>query len=351
MASDSDSDDSILKEIAAGSTFKKPRKSKEASASARASKILDEALQFSTDNLAQQMKISQIKREEVDTEELQKKTQQIKENGNKKQKISRNLDTAGNDKHNNGDAPLGRDRREFLAKIADTELSSNLGARRTLFANPCDSPDLPRTSEQATEYLNYLLQTLTAQDGVTATHRKAIMEPLAKHLKEGTLAHFLAGATLFQQCEANSLQNIPNKLMEWLYLVSCAGGGGGECEPFSIALANLSYGAFRTLSKLWENGVGPHGGAILTLTELRQQLEGWFGFYLAATATTKPPDSGADERVGNGIKGFASFLKLWELALNRGFVAINKSSLEQDASDCVAALTLTGIDRVFHTHK
>ena len=347
MDSDSDSDDSILKEITSGTTLdrKNPRNTKRSSAAARADKILDEALKFSTENLAQQVKISQIKREEVDTDELLKKTQQIKESGSKKHKVPSD-DCTGNGDWNEDDA---RKRRKFLEKIADTELSSNLGARRTLFVSPGDSSDLPQTLCQALSYLHFLLQKWANQPELAKKYKYAILDPLERHLHEASLDFYLSDATLFDRCAFDGVKCIPNEFLEWLFYVSCAGGG----DQFSPDLANLSDGAFRTLSAFWENGIVPLEGAIMALPELLVQLKNWYGFSLEMAKEAIDPSVqvlGVDT-FNTGIKGFDSFLKLWELALDRGLVAVNEDNLEQDASDCVAALVFVGIDHVFNTHK
>jgi hypothetical protein len=384
---DSDSDDSMLK---AAPTFskKRTRSSKETEAS-RTERILEQAMKFSNENLSQHHKISQLQKEEVDSEDLVAKTRQIQEHNNKKSRKA-NLDVVEgieqavdysmgttdskkndykNNKNNttnvgkdkaNDDRPLDRDRRLALVRVADTVQCSNLGVRSTLFrvmqgdesSSSSSCPDLPQTWEHAIEYLTHVLATTGAV--ASKVQKEKILDPLVQELLDvNNFKVFLSDGILAKICRDHKISSLPIELMEWLFLVACtgagSGGAGNAASPY--ALANLSEGAYATLCELWTLGVTPDRGVILQLSDLSSQLEHWFGYHSRAGVTN--PQQAPTQTIQSAgrdpkVKGLCSFLKLWEVALAQGLVALNDQALEQ-ACTSLKTLVLAGLDGCFHS--
>jgi hypothetical protein len=342
---DSDSDDSLL----AAPTFKKKTR-KDENQTRKANQILDQALKDYDKNLQQQALIQKMKREEVDQDALLSKAQNIQDNAaslsknntgaNKRRKLT--LDGLASDDEND-DGALDAERFQALMHAKDTEISSGLGMRVTLFStcSSSSSNDLPKTSSQAVEALKeILLVQNNIDDKASAT---PVLKWIDKHIKDNTLVECLNGSNFINQCQTHQISKLPRPLVQWLYAVACSGKG------------RLSVGAFETLSQLLTDNIGVH--PFLSLQDLSKQLHEWFGLKdeptkeAAATITTTPTSSTVPILSVHAAKGLDHFLILWELALRQGMVVYEAETVLAHSTECLPALFAASLDKVFHSPK
>jgi hypothetical protein len=337
--SDSDSDDSLL----AAPTFKKKTR-KDDNQARKADQILDQALKDYDQNLQQQALIQKLKREEVDQDALLSKAQIIQDHAAassataaKRRKLT--LDGLASDDEND-DGALDAERFQALMHAKDTEISSGLGVRATLFST-CSSNDndLPKTSSQAVEYLEELL--LVRNNNIDKASAP-ILKWLDKNIKADTLVECLNGSNFINLCLNHKISELPRPLVEWLYAVACSGKG------------RISVGAYKTLSQLLTDNIGcVH--PFLSLQDLSKQLHEWFGLKDEPTtkeaATTTTPTSAAPALLVHATKGLEHFLILWELALRQGLVVYEADTVLARSTECIPALFVASLDTVFHSPK
>jgi hypothetical protein len=348
MDSDSDSDDSLL----AAPTFKK--KTRENNQSRKADQILNQALKDYDQNLQQQALIQKLKREDVDQDALLSKVQNIQDHAasNTARKRQRNLTLDGlasDEDDENDDGALDAERFQALMHAKDTEISSGLGVRRTLSSsstrrntsssNSSSSNDLPNSSSQAVKYLKELVLLQDKNDKASAP----ILKWLDKNIEADTLVECLNGSNFINLCQKHKISKLPPPLVQWLYAVACSGKG---C---------LSVGAYQTLSQLLTHSTA-NVHPFLSLQDLLKQLNEWFGLKdepttkeAATTTTTTTPTT--DPILSVHAKGLEHFLILWELALRQGLVIYEAETLLAHSTDCILALFVASLDKVFHSPK
>ena len=360
MDSDSDSDhDSLLKDFP---TFLRPsrRATKlEETAHAKADRILEQANHDFDKSFQLQQLIAKMKQEELDIEEEElmekarnqetltrdrKKQRREDEEQQRRRQQQQQQHQAANE------ADLDQPRTYLYA--ADTEQSSKLGVRRTLWWGNegnvvCRHDELPDRYNQAVELLQFILNQELQHDGntqgtTTARTKGSVMEALQTSIQNNTLTDFLSNATLCRLCSKQNRSTLPHSLIRWLFLVACSGSRGDE------KLGVLSCGAFTTLCKLWTDNKGkPDNGYILSVSSLEQQLKAWFGLRDQAVDCEQKVQQVHSEATVD-VAGFKIFLFLWNIALNK-FLVYSQSG--QAISHAIMILFMTGVDKIFYSDE
>lgn len=335
----SDSDDSLLEKA---STFGRKRKKREESSKAKADRILDAALNSCRKDTEEQRIIAQIKREEVDEDDLVANARQLQQESIKKPRSLQSTRAIVE-----GTASLAKRQHDpervlALVEAADTQQTSSLGSRSTVSWKQSDG--LPSSDLQALEYLEHIL--LETRDQLQLEVRNFFYY----HLRQGTLHSFLLTSKLSRKLDHAA--RLPKPLIHWLFLTASTSTTDVGCEKQTME--TLARGAYSTLSRFWANCKGFSDACfVLSLEDMLIQLQEWFGLCLERGNRDEnnhrtPKDNKLCNR--NQVP-LARFLHLWDIAFSRRMISLSNTDVLDHAKKCIIALLLTGLDQMFESNK
>jgi hypothetical protein len=317
-------------------------------------RILDEALQSGEKRREQQRLIAAIKREEdVNEVDLVESARLLQEENVKKPKsreATRSIvegiieSSNTNTKEKRGLVDQGRQR--ALVEAADTQQTTSQGFRATISSKY--SKDLPSTSIQALEYLQYEL--LEEAEAISSGHSPGIREELVAKLREGNRHAFLLMDQLFCKDDSQVKAIIPKSLGNWLLLVSCTSSS-------EESMQNLAHGAYLTLLRMMMiHGNNKKPCLLFSFKELPLQLQSWFGIGSSCgkcPPQEQPHSDDTPESIiggGNNKETLARFLHLWETAFSQDMVHFDVD-ISKSATASIVALLLAGLDEMFGSKK
>jgi hypothetical protein len=233
-------------------------------------------------------------------------------------------------------------RQRALVEAADTQQTTSQGFRPTIPSNYI-SKDLPSTSIQALEYLQYELE----EDAKSSGQSPGIREELVAKLREGDKHAFLLMDQLFCKDDDRVFADIPKPLVHWLLLVACTSSS-------EESMQNMAHGAYLTLLRMMSHG--NESCLLFSFKELPLQLQSWFG--VGGCGKKIPPDQDPDDGTqqqsiigGNNKKEtVARFLHLWDTAFSQGMVHFDVD-ISKPATASIVALLLAGLDEMFGSKK
>jgi hypothetical protein len=303
-------------------------------------RILDGALQSGEKRREQQRLIAAIKREEeVNEVDLVESARLLQEDNVKKPKsreATRSI--VEGIESNTKEKRVDQGRQRALVEAADTQQTASQGFRATISSK--FSKDLPSTSIQALEYLQYELL-----EEASSGHSPGIREELVAKLREGNRHAFLLMDQLFCKDDSQVKAIVPKPLVHWLLLVACTSSSDESMQ-------NLSHGAYLTLLRMMING-NKKPCLLFSFKELPLQLQSWFG--VGSCGKWAPQEQHSDDTQessigGNNKETLARFLHLWDTAFSQDMVHFDVD-ISKPATASIVALLLAGLDEMFGSKK
>jgi hypothetical protein len=267
---------------------------------------------------------------------------------------------------------LTREQRVDLGQAKETEVSSNLGVRRTLIFEPEEVPEgntacyFDKQTNSATlikELKDCLAKHVSPQN---KTLQVAWIQPIRKLNKSKIMEwkYLLEQNELARSRHAHNLKDIPTDVLLWLFRVAC--GPDTEEVPFregsfktltTLLRQNKSIMEKQEKSNISDEGQEDLGSSLrpsfFHLAELAVQLQSWVS--LASSQTTKD-SSNEDSRMSDvdecNANGFRRFLELWITAFDFDQVSLRKGeSVAEDATLCLVLLAKAALDASVHSSE